>query len=61
VEDGIARLGRLRAELAAASSSTAPAKVAVEVHDGEPKAPTALKARASASAPAGGVPNGSTP
>ena len=55
VEDGIARLGRIRAELDAA-----PSKVAVEVHEGEPKAPTALKGRASASAPAGSA-NGSTP
>jgi hypothetical protein len=61
VEDGIARLGRLRAELAAASSTATPAKVAIEVHDGQPKAPTALKGRASASAPTGGSPNGSTP
>ena len=55
VEDGIARLGRIRAEL-----DGAPSKVAVEVHEGQPKAPTALKGRASASAPAGSA-NGSTP
>jgi hypothetical protein len=65
VEDGIARLGRIRAELAAT-----PTKVAVEVHDGDrttPSAPpSALKGRASVSAPSspsapGGSSNGSTP
>jgi hypothetical protein len=59
VEDGIARLGRIRAEL-----ETAVARTAVEVHDGEPKPALAAKGHATASvpgAPASGSPGGSTP
>jgi hypothetical protein len=59
VEDGIARLGRLRAEL----DAPAKAATAVEVHDGQAKPPVA-KDHASASlpkAPAKGAPSGSTP
>jgi hypothetical protein len=61
VEDGIARLGRIHAEL-----ETAPGKAttAVEVHDGQPKPATAAKGPTSASlprAPAGGALGGSTP
>jgi hypothetical protein len=50
VEDGIARLGRIRAELDAAPAKMA---TAVEVHDGQPKPgpgkPSTDKARAAAS------------
>jgi hypothetical protein len=56
VEDGIARLGRLHAELDAPPK----AATAVEVHEGQPK-PAAAAGRASASLPKGGAPNGSTP
>ncbi len=59
VEDGIARLGRLHAEL----DAPAKAATAVEVHEGQAKPPLA-HAPASASlpkAPANGAPNGSTP
>lgn len=58
VENGIARLGRLRAEL-----ESAVAKKAVEVHDGDSKPTQATNGRASASlrsAPSG-RPSGSTP
>lgn len=61
VEDGIARLGRVRAELGATQPK---AVTAVEVHDGEPKPSTSAKGRASAggpSVPSGASPNGSTP
>lgn len=58
VEDGIARLGRIRAELDATPAKMA---TAVEVHDGEPKPasgkPPTDKARAAAILPA----SGSTP
>jgi len=60
VEDGIARLGRIRAELNAAPDKVA---TAVEVHDGQPK-PVASGARAAAGAPPGpanGSTSGSTP
>jgi hypothetical protein len=59
VEDGIARLGRLRAEL-----ESAVARKAVEVHDGDPKPMAGTKGGASANlrgAPASGSPGGSTP
>jgi hypothetical protein len=60
VEDGIARLGRVRAELGAAQPKAA---TAVEVHDGQPK-PTGTNARASAAGPSvapSASPSGSTP
>jgi hypothetical protein len=50
VEDGIARLGRVRAELGAAQPK---AVTAVEVHDGQPKPATSTKGRASAGGPSG--------
>jgi hypothetical protein len=56
VEDGIARLGRLRAEISAPVKTA----TAVEVHEGQPKPPVAT-GRTSASLPKSGVPNGSTP
>jgi hypothetical protein len=58
VEDGIARLGRLRAEL-----ESAVAKKAIEVHDGDAKPVAATKDRTSAGlrSAAGGRPSGSTP
>ena len=61
VEDGIARLGRIRAELGAAQPKPA---TAVEVHDGQPKPATSASARASAGGPSvapGASPSGSTP
>jgi hypothetical protein len=54
VEDGIARLGRIRAELDAAPARTS---TAVEAHDGQPKPAPTGNARASANVPA----SGSTP
>lgn len=50
VEDGIARLGRIRAELDAAPAK---AVTAVEVHDGQPRPPTAAKGPAGGGRPAG--------
>jgi hypothetical protein len=61
VEDGIARLGRVRAELEAAQTKAA---TAVEVHDGQPKPAASPKERAPATEPSAATsatPGGSTP
>ncbi len=61
VEDGIARLGRVRAELEAAQPKAA---TAVEVHDGQPKPAASAKGRAAATGPSAATsatPGGSTP
>jgi hypothetical protein len=60
VEEGLARLGRLRAELEAAP----PPKVAVETHDGQPKATGGAQAATGAGTSTGKAqtaPGGSTP
>jgi hypothetical protein len=65
VEEGIARVGRLKAELAEAEAANRDKRTAVEVHEGEPVPPkkgeAPRKKRVVKKGPAGSAPAGDAP